>query len=79
MAEGYLQGHGWIGPSLMAPIYGIEELELENLPPSQAELFEYNPDRAMELLAEAGYPDGFKTTLNVSSFEGDYWSLIVAM
>ncbi len=79
MAEGYLQGHGWIGPSLMAPIYGIEELELENLPPSQAELFEYNPDKAMELLEEAGYPDGLKTTLHVSSFEGDYWSLIVAM
>jgi len=25
--------------------------------------YEYNPERAMELLAEAGYPDGFETSL----------------
>lgn len=28
-----------------------------------ADFPEYNPERAMELLAEAGYPDGFSTTL----------------
>ncbi len=30
---------------------------------------EYNPDKARELLAEAGYPDGFKTTMLV--FQGN--------
>ena len=28
--------------------------------------FEYNPDRVMELLAEAGYADGFSTTIGLS-------------
>src|SRR5699024_2144114 len=28
-----------------------------------ADFPEYNPEKAMELLAEAGYPDGFSTTL----------------
>lgn len=31
------------------------------------EIYEYNPDRARELLAEAGYPDGFQTTFLYSA------------
>jgi ABC-type transport system substrate-binding protein len=31
---------------------------------SPAKEYEYNPDKARELLAEAGYPDGFKVTLH---------------
>ena len=37
--------------------------EIEDLPEETKALFEYNPKRAKELLAEAGYPDGF--TINV--------------
>jgi peptide/nickel transport system substrate-binding protein len=33
---------------------------LEEMPESVQELFTYNPEKAMQLLAEAGYPDGFK-------------------
>ena len=33
---------------------------LEDLPPQARELFEYHPEKAKELLAQAGYPDGFE-------------------
>jgi len=56
---------------------------LEELPPAARELFTYNPDKAKELLAEAGYPDGFKTNIACFSTEADelsiykdYWDAI---
>jgi peptide/nickel transport system substrate-binding protein len=38
---------------------------LEEMPESVQELFRYNPDKAKQLLADAGYPNGFKTTVIV--------------
>jgi peptide/nickel transport system substrate-binding protein len=38
----------------------------------------YNPDKARELLAEAGYPDGFKTTLMITEAGTDAGSFIQA-
>ncbi len=40
---------------------------LEELPANIRELFEYNPDKAKKLLAEAGYPNGFKTSILIPS------------
>ena len=34
---------------------------LDELPDASRELYEYHPDKARALLAEAGYPNGFKT------------------
>jgi len=52
---------------------------LEELPADVRENFEYNPERARELLAEAGYPNGFKTTILIqnSAWE-DSMSLVAA-
>jgi peptide/nickel transport system substrate-binding protein len=40
---------------------------LDKLPADIQELYTYNPDKAKALLSEAGYPNGFKTSLTVDS------------
>lgn len=50
------------------PLMPIKEFQgayvpLEKLPPSVQRLFEYHPEEAKRLLAEAGYPNGFKATI----------------
>lgn len=76
IADGYYQGNARIITSTMATdAYGITALDVENLPESSRELYEYNPEKAMELLAEAGYPEGFKTTINVS-YQSDQYSIL---
>ena len=54
---------------------------MEKLPRSTQENFEYNPDRARQLLAEAGYPNGFETTIQAYAREPerDVVSFLVAM
>ena len=49
---------------------------LEEYPESVQMLFEYNPERAKELLEEAGYPDGFQTKVQCDSNNADFLSLI---
>ena len=44
---------------------------LEELPAHIRELAEYHPDKAKQLLEEAGYPNGFKTKMLVPHWE---WS-----
>ncbi len=61
--DGYYEGNARMITSNMATeAYGIDALDVENLPESSRELYEYNPEKAMELLAEAGYADGLRTT-----------------
>ncbi len=44
---------------------------LEAMRPSVQELFGYDPDKARQLLAEAGYPDGFTFTMQMSTANPD--------
>ena len=38
----------------------------------------YDPEKAKKLLTEAGYPNGFKTTLNISGQASRYWTEAIA-
>lgn len=55
---------------------GLDDPEM---PASVKELYTYNPDKAKQLLADAGYPDGFKTTALIIQSEADYMSIIKDM
>jgi len=63
--------------------YGDAFLGLDDpeMPASVKELYVYNPEKARQLLTEAGYPDGFKTTLMLPSTPAniDYLSIIKDM
>jgi peptide/nickel transport system substrate-binding protein len=55
---------------------GLDDPEM---PASVKQLYTYNPDQAKQLLAQAGYPDGFETTIvyNTSdSTVGDYYATL---
>ena len=54
-------------------------LSIQEAPPSVQELWRYNPDKAKTLLAEAGYPNGFKTKVTCEQAYVDYLSIIKAM
>src|SRR5262249_32703077 len=45
---------------------------LDKMPPEARELFDYNPDKAKMLLAEAGYPKGFAFTMQYCTCYPDH-------
>ncbi|MFC1864986.1 ABC transporter substrate-binding protein, partial [Chloroflexota bacterium] len=60
MVDNLFGGKAQIFSHPVDPSYKDVHVPLEQQPESVQELFEYNPDKAKQLLAEAGYPDGFK-------------------
>ena len=76
--DDYYQGNAimlgipWPPSPAYEPIY----TPLDQQSPEVQELFTYNPEKAKQLLAEAGYPDGFQTEIICSSADSDFVSLI---
>ena len=80
IVEKYYQGNaelfGW-------PFFNTKEhtpfyTPLNQMPASVQELYKYDPDKAKQLLKEAGYPNGFKTKIAVSSAgpDADFLAII---
>ncbi len=79
LVDEYYQGHA----DLFAPIYPFTDsfapfnTPLEEMPQSVQDLFIYNPEKAKQLLAEAGYPNGFNTKVACNAQDADFLSVIV--
>jgi len=76
----YLKGEGAMLTYPFTPTKGFEKFytPLEEMPEEVQMLFRYDPARARELLKEAGYPNGFKTTIYCSSTAVDELSMFKA-
>jgi peptide/nickel transport system substrate-binding protein len=71
IAEDYYKGNALIHTWPVQPVYGQAFVPLEDFPKEVQELYEYHPDKAKQLLAAAGYPDGFKTKFYVYPSQND--------
>jgi peptide/nickel transport system substrate-binding protein len=78
--DDYLQGEGVLIGYPYLPTKGYEKFytPLEEMPEEVKMLFTHDVERAKELLTEAGYPNGFSTTIYCSSASADELSLLKA-
>jgi peptide/nickel transport system substrate-binding protein len=61
--DDFYEGEGSMWNEPYPPIYKDTYMPFDTLPEDIKEIYDYNPEGAKELLAEAGYPNGFKTNL----------------
>jgi len=75
------QGEALLPSFPIAPIPELKNayVSLDEAPEAVKELFTYNPDKAKQLLSDAGWPDGFKTSVICVAASVDYLSVIKAM
>ena len=80
IVKSYYGGNAEVLAYPMHPTYTGYHEPLEQMPAAVKELYSYNPKKAKELLAEAGYPNGFsfKVQTSSASVEGDLLQLVGA-
>ena len=74
--DAYYGGHAELMAYPQHPDFGEYFEPLESMPESIKELFSYQPDKAKQLLAEAGYPDGFSFKTQVCSCNPNHMDLL---
>jgi peptide/nickel transport system substrate-binding protein len=80
IAEAYYGGNAALlaWPTMPTPDWADAYIPLEDLSESIQELFGYHPDKARELLAEAGYPDGFSVSIIAQAQDVDLLAIVKA-
>jgi len=78
--DSYYGGHAEILAHPITPMAEFSDIFIppEKLPAQLRELYEYHPDKAKQLLQEAGYPDGFKTEVVCHNAQVDLLSIVKA-
>ncbi len=76
IVKAYYNGHAELFAYPQHPDYTGYFEPLEKMPASVQELFKYDPAKAKKLLAEAGYPNGFTTKVQVCSCSPDHMDLL---
>lgn len=76
----YYQGEAMLTGELVAPVPEFKDIytPIEEMPEDVREQFEYHPDKAKQLLADAGYPKGFTTQVVLTTSDVDLASIVVA-
>ncbi|MFT4712162.1 MAG: peptide/nickel transport system substrate-binding protein [Candidatus Azotimanducaceae bacterium] len=76
IAELFYGGHAEVMAYPQHPGFGDYYQPLDEMPESVQELFEYNPEKARQLLQEAGYGEGFDFEVQVCSCSPSNMDLI---
>ena len=76
IVKAYYNGNAELFAYPMHPDYKGYFETLDQMPKAAQELFEYNPDKAKQLLAEAGFPKGFSFKVQVCSCSPDHMDLL---
>jgi peptide/nickel transport system substrate-binding protein len=84
LIDSFYKGDAEILQWPLANIKGYDKayMPLDQMPQEVKDLFTYNPDKAKQLLAAAGYPNGFKAsivTASVPASYADYLAIIKSM
>ena len=78
IVEGYYKGNAEVAYTTW-PFHrslGDEALKYDDLTQIIKDQFEYHPDKAKQLLAEAGYPNGFKTNVVCQAADADMLAIV---
>lgn len=76
IVEKYYGGNAEMMAFPQHPDFGAVFEPLEEMPENVRELFEYNPEKARALLAEAGVAEGLRVEIEVCSCTGDHLEML---